>query len=268
MVERAAWDGLVRSRPTDPPALSVAAFTPGPSTGTFSDTFRVVASDRHEYFVKALDHCPAGHGATLVAEQVVAAVGRLVGAPVCATPLIEIPEALAGYEVRPGTPLAAGVAHGSLALEHADEMGRPSLYARQQDDNARRHVGVYALFDWCYGSDQQWLYDLDDDRRLYSHDHGLYLPGDWHVDAASLTAEVDVPHPLPDPPTGLSPVAVEEVAVALEAVTRTGLACILNGVPASWPVTDDVLEALGWFLEARAPGVAVRLRGLAVPTAP
>lgn len=259
------WRGLVSARNDDPRTISVAAFSPSAPMPTFSSPFRVIGSDHVDYFVKSLDNQQPGLEATLAAELVVAGVGRLIGAPVVRTVVIEIPSALAGHEPRPGTPIRAGLAHGSAALERADEMGRPALYARDQDDNRARHAGVYALYDWCYGSDQQWLYDIDDDRRLYSHDHGLYLPWGWWIDGSALAAAVDDPHPLPDPATGLSRTAGEEVAARLEALTRLEVAGVLNQVPAAWPVTDEVLETLGWFLERRAPGVAARLRSLLVP---
>ena len=265
MVGQEEWRSLVTARNDVPRSVSIAAFSSVAPMPTFSSPFRVVGSDRVDYFVKSLDNQQPGLEATLAAELVVAGVGRLIGAPVIRTVVIEIPQALAGYEPRPGTPIKAGLAHASAALERADEMGRPSLYARSQDDNRTRHAGVYALYDWCYGSDKQWLYDIDDDRRIYSHDHGLYLPWGWWTDGSTLVASVDDPHALPDAPAGLSPAAVEEVANRLEAVTRTELASILNQVPAAWPVTDGVLGTLGWFLERRAPAVAARLRTLLAP---
>lgn len=264
-MERSEWDGLVRSRNDEPRGISVVAFSPAAPMPTYSSPFRVVGSDRRDYFVKALDNQPAGAEATLAAELVVAAAGRLIGAPVIRTVVIEIPAALAGYEPRPGTPVRAGLAHASEALERADEKGRPRLVARSQDDNARRHAGIYALFDWCLGADQQWLYDLDDDDRTYSHDHGLYLPPAWWAGGTPLEAMVDAVQPLPDPTAGLLPGAVEEVADRLDAVTRPDLAAILNQVPSSWPVADDVLDTLGWFLERRAPAVASRMRTLFTP---
>ena len=263
-IQREDWQDVMGGR-TNTADLSVAAFTPGPPGPSYSSPFRVVGSDRVDYFVKSLDYCPQG-GATLVAEFVVAAVGRLIGAPVIRTAIIEIPDQLAGHELSPGRPVSAGLAHASAALEHCDEMGRPQLHARAQDDNRVRHAGVYALFDWCYGSDQQWLYDIDDDRRIYSHDHGLYFPSGWAHDSSALSATVDDPHPLPDASAGLSPTAIEETAQRLDAVTRPQLASILERVPTTWPVSDEVLEAVGWFLERRAPGVARRVRDLTVHT--
>jgi|SRR5215475_8309572 len=255
------------------PCLSVATTSTGSPSFAFvssagsswSGPIRVIGSDQNEYFVKCLEACPDDlQRKSLVIEQVVAEVGKLIGAPVCETSLIRVPEELAGLRVRSGMSLATGLARASRALDRADEYGRPSLYARHRDDNRRRHVGIYALFDWCMGSDQQWLYDLDEDRTIYSHDHGLYLPptgfGFYTIDA--LKAEVSSPSTLPDAPSGLDAGAIEQVAKALEAVSRGNLIRVLNHVPASWPATDEELEALGWFLERRAPAVATRLRDL------
>lgn len=263
MVQLGDWSGLVTGRTDDFDALLLIAPVAG-AGGSWSGPFRATASDGHDYFVKSLDMTPPGEGASLAVEFVVAEVGRLIGAPVCHTSLIKIPQAIAGWEPRPGTPLGAGLAHASRALERADEQGRPRLAARTQDDNRHRHVGVYALYDWCCGADGQWLYDLDNDRTLYSHDHGLYLPpagkGGWTI--PDLVASADVPFELPDPRDGLSPTAIDQVAAALDAVDRASLGLIMNRVPASWPVADDELDALGWFLEHRAPAVAQRLRAL------
>lgn len=261
MINRSDWDGCVRGRDDSFDSLHVRV--PSPSGGTWSGPFRAVASDSRQYFVKGLDTCPPGQEASVATEHVVARVGRLIGAPMCETSLIRIPDALAGYPVTPTATLSAGLAHASLALARADEQ-RPSLAARAQDDNSRRHVGVYALFDWCCGTDAQWLYDLDNDRAVYSHDHGLYFPptsaGGWTE--AELTASLDADCGLPDTPDGLSKQAIEDTAQALETVTRDSLASILNSVPASWPVDNTQLEALGRFLEHRAPAVATRLRAL------
>jgi hypothetical protein len=54
----------------------------------------------------------------------------------------------------------------------------------------------------------------------------------------------------------------ERLGGVLEAISHIELAPVLNSVPASWPVTDQELDCLGWFLERRATGVAARLRGL------
>jgi hypothetical protein len=262
LVQLADWSGLVHGRNDSLDTLQ--AITPTPVPPSWSGPFRVTASDQRDYFVKSLDTCPAGQQASLAIEQIVSQAGRLIGAPVCQTSLIRIPEDLAGWSPRPGVSLRAGIAHASLALDHAD-FRRPPLDARTNDDNTRRQVGVYALCDWCFSADEQWLYDLDDDQAIYSHDHGLYFPpeGQGLWTRADLVAQADTSHEWRDPQNGLSAAACEEVAKALDAVERDSLIRMLCTIPASWPVSDEDLDAVGWFLEHRAPSVASRVRALA-----
>jgi len=256
------WAGLVNQR-DDLSDQLVMTLPIDQSAVTWGGPFRAAASDGQNYFVKTLDTCPPGQGASLAVEMIVARLGRVIGAPMCDTRLLRIPPELAGWEPRPGVSLTPGLAHASKALEHADEE-RPALAARAQDDNRRRHVGIYAAYDWFIGDDQQWLYDIDDDRKIYSHDHGLYLPpiGGGGFEIGSLVASVDIPHQLPDPTDNLLPAAIAEVAAALRALSRDTIVSVLNLVPPSWPVTDPDLEALGWFLEVRAPAVADRLQSI------
>jgi hypothetical protein len=55
-----------------------------------------------------------------------------------------------------------------------------SLEHRADDDNRRRHAGIYALCDWLAGSDMQWLCGVAEDNAYYSHVHGYYLAGpEW-----------------------------------------------------------------------------------------
>jgi len=264
VVARTDWTGLVSGRRTDDfDELSIVA--PVDEAGrSWGGPFRAVASDGNDYFVKCLSVCPQGEQASLAIELIVARVGTLINAPVCSTSLIRIPEEIAGWECRPGKPVHAGLAHASLALNRAEE-GRPRLECRAQDDNRRRHVGAYALFDWCFGWDEQWLYNIDDDSSLYSHDHGLYLPpcGKGYWNRAGLEAMVDRPHVLSDPQEGLDVEAVTEVAAALDKIDQATLVEVLRTVPSSWPVSDEDLEDLGWFLQVRAPAAAGRVRTLA-----
>ncbi len=42
-------------------------------------------------------------------------------------------------------------------------------------------------------------------------------------------------------------------------VTRDALVSVLAGIPLEWPVTDQELEILGYFLETRIDDVSTRL---------
>jgi hypothetical protein len=111
-----------------------------------------------------------------VNEQIVARLGLLIGAPVCVPKLVYMPPPLVGWEFRAGQGrlIEEGWAHGSRAVHHTVETH--DLASRAKNDNARRHVGIYALYDWCGGSDPQWL-RAGAEEEYHSHDHGHYFPG-------------------------------------------------------------------------------------------
>ena len=228
------------------------------STSGGSGSFLALGSDGKRYWVKVLNG-PQGNRVPIT-EQIVAHAGGLIGAPVCETEVVYLPHAIAGWACRPGHPIERGFAHGSVAVENCIEE-RSGLGYRNQDENAVRHVGYYALYDWCWGDDVQALIALTADRRFYSHDHGLFLrPGAATWDAANLDPRVGEAHELTADGGGMDFVEIARVATRLESITRAELAQALARVPRSWPVTDDELENVGAFLEERAPQVAGRLR--------
>lgn len=258
LVRLSDWAGLVTGRTDTFNSLLALTVSQGP--GTWGSPLRMTGNDRRDYFVKTLEGCPADAQLSLAAEQIVGRLGKLIGAPVCETSLIRIHEELAGSPPW----LRGGLAHASLAVERADLRRPPLDNSRTKDDNRRRHAGVYALCDWCFSSDDQWLCDLDDDEATYSHDHGLYFPpvgsGYWTRD--ELVQNARNAHELGGSKAGLDRETIRTVADTLDAIDRTALVEVLRAVPASWPVSGEELEALGWFLEYRAPGVASRVRAL------
>jgi hypothetical protein len=252
------WLGLVPGRITLPDALVVEQPLQASPRGG-SGTFLAVASDQQRWWVKPQNNLQGAR--VIVTEHVVGRAGALIDAPVCEVALVKIPEELAGWEFRPGARLQAGFAHASLAVEDALEVAGQLNY-RERDDNRRRHVGVFALYDWCWGADDQWLHCESDDRKIYSHDHGMYLPDGPSWTEASLSAQVDTPHQPTYATNGLDPGALADFSKRLESVSRDDLVALVSAVPTSWPVSNRELEALGFFLERRAPAVAARLRAL------
>ena len=106
----------------------------------------------------------------------------------------------------------------------------------------------------------------DEHSQTYSHDHGHFFPGgpDWRARLPDLREHVDDPHLLQEyfDATGLDVDAVRTQAAALDAVNAADLVDILCAIPVEWPVADADLEMLGFFLERRAPQVAIRVRSL------
>lgn len=195
-------------------------------------------------------------------ELIVARLGSLIEAPLCEVVVIEIPDALAGVKYRDDRSLEAGLASGSMNLDGVVEVKGPPV-DRDKADNARRHAGIFAVYDWCWGSDEQFLYEQDEKRRTtYSHDHGHYFPGGPNWTADTLAANVDSAHEMSNP-VGLDPLAVRDYAKRLREVTRSDITGVLCGVPSEWAVATPELETLGWFLERRAEAVAARLDRIA-----
>jgi hypothetical protein len=194
-----------------------------------------------------------------VTEQIVGRAGKLIGAPTCEVQTIQIPSEFEGWEFKPGRALAPGIAHGSLHIGRAADTAW--LAKPDEDDNARRHVYLLALYDWCWGGDEQGLIALDDESRFYSHDHGWYLPpvGPTWTESA-LEHEVDTPHECASRTSGVTATMVADVVEELKMVAREALVGILHAIPALWPIESSVLECVGYFLERRAPAVAARLQ--------
>jgi hypothetical protein len=257
-VEERDWGGLLDGRRTNQVEFVIKGLL-GPSEGGSSGSFPGLGSDGLRWYVKPQNNKQGGR--VIITEYVVSAVGLLIGAPVCEVRPANIPPELAGHQVEGSVVLEEGVASASRAVPDAEEIH--GLTHRDRDENRRRQAGVYALFDWCWGDDGQWLYVRTDDSMIFSHDHGFYLPpggADWTK--VDLLSTVDQPHPIGDPPDGLDAAELDRLADALDGITRSSLAEVLASVPSQWPVPDSDLEALGYFLERRAPGVASRMRTL------
>ncbi len=228
------------------------------STDGGSGAFMVLGDDGKRYWCKSLNNFQSE--LVPVTEQIVARLGDLIGAPVCGSALVSLDE-LAGWEIRPGTGrvVEPGIAHGSVTVEPVIETRE--LKHRTDDDNKRRHCGLYALCDWLYGGDFQWLRATAEENAYYSHDHGLFLTG-WSWTPETLTSRQNDSVPLTIEPEHLDPDELQRLAEVLEGLERATIEEAVSGLPASWPVSDEALEAVVGFAEARKIAVAGRLRGL------
>jgi hypothetical protein len=255
MIQRSDWlDKLKGLRRNDADVRLEAPLQQGSRGG--SGAFLGLGSDQQRYWIKPLNNIQGIR--VPVTEQIVGRIGFLIEAPICIVHTIEIPSEFVGWEFRSGRKLEAGIAHGSKHIDQVADVG--GMDRRNNDDNARRHARMMALFDWCWGGDQQGLVALADESRYYSHDHGWYLPPEGPTwDVASLEATVDAPHEYSAPKDGITSAIVDEILEKLLAVQRSQLCDALACIPATWPVTDAELECAGFFLERRAAAVAARI---------
>lgn len=258
VVDFSEWQGTIDGR-VDPTDATVIEVPIKASAQGGSGTFLAADHDGTQWWVKPLNNNQGPR--VTVTEALVAMAGELVGAPVCESRIVYLPPDLEGWQFRPGSEIESGYAHASRGV--VDAVEHRTLQYRDRDDNARRHVGLFALYDWCWGGDDQWLYSEAADRETFSHDHGWYLPEtgpDWT--AATLQARVDEVHVPPWPTDGLDPEAITAMCSRLRELPQDALRDRLLQIPASWPVDDQELEYVGWFLESRASEVADRLEAL------
>jgi hypothetical protein len=228
--------------------------------GGGSGSFLVRADDGERYWCKVVNNPQDPRVPTN--EEVVARLGQLIGVAVCASSLVWIPADLVGWEFISGRFLEEGWAHGSRPVPHPVIETR-SLSHRASDDNAKRHAGFFALFDWLAGQDPQWLYADAADFAYWSHDHGHYLPGGPAWTTATIDASRDTTYPLAADTSGLDVAELDRLADALEHLSAGEIAASLANIPAEWPVSDAELAAIVTFADYRRPAVAARLRLLA-----
>ena len=197
-----------------------------------------------------------------VNEQLCAALGALIGVQVCEPWIVEIPQHLAGDVIEPPNYiLQAGFAHGSAEVPGAVEI-KGSMDHRVEDDNAVRQAGFFALHDWLWGQDEQWLRESLADNRYHAHDQGFYFPNGPNWTPQHLMSSRDLAHPLGQQTAGLDRGELTRLADALDALIAQEIRAALPNLPATWPIDQAGLDAVVDFATHRAPAVAARLRVL------
>ncbi|QIM19567.1 hypothetical protein G7066_15080 [Leucobacter coleopterorum] len=241
------------------PLPCVQLVAPLQRTASGSEAFLGLASDGNQYWVKAPDN-PQG-SRTLIAEVIAHGIGRMLGAPVPDTALVNIPAKLP-WTYKDGRQMREGVAHGSLNIPNVIESDDWGTYSRR-DDNRRRQARILALWDLCMGVDPQWLHQTTADYSIWSFDHGFWLAGESDWDLVSLR-QIGTSAWLYDVEPGVaSASALHETADSLNDLSLESIQAIANDVPLDWNTTVVELEELTILLHARSAAVANRLRATA-----
>ena len=272
-LDEAWWAGRVHRQsavPCDVKAVYLKAVIP-----SGCQVAEVIGDDGGHYWVKVMGN---GHGnQALVTEHVVAGVGALLDACTCAAKVIDFPAAfLSSLRITTGG-ARPGPAHASVSIGGALECPSEDVeYAtaddfqfRGDDGNRYREAQMHAIWDPFLGEDEQWAYDLQDENRLWSYDHSVWLArrsGDWS--ARTLRDNVDEPWPLGDGYDGLDPEARARCAQSLRDLRPEQILEVLNQTPEEWGTTDADMEVLGWFVYKRSRSVAGRLMAIPQGTKP
>lgn len=257
--KRSSWSGLLRDRARPTADAQIFAIAQVASTGSLP--FLGLAVDGGRYWVKCVGN---PHGVdSLMAERVVEAVARKLDAPMRRSVLVEVPEHLTHDPRLVGSGNEPGLAHGSLLLESCEVKNVLDCVGR--DGNSDRQPRFIALWELCFGEDEQWLYDRDSDEQVWSFDHGYWITGGEPEPLTVRDLEVTLRgwKPWGGSVKGMDPAAFLDVASRLEALTVSDFIDVVASVPVAWGVSDDLLESLAWWLHHRRMHVAGRMRTLA-----
>jgi hypothetical protein len=208
-----------------------------------------MCDDGKIYVVKACQTSKATMGHSMVAEQVVARVGRLIGAPVPEVALVDVPAALISAQAEMSH-MNPGIAHGSKFMDGVSE--RMAIDHMQVPENRDRFGRLAVLYGWMVASDHQFLYNKTGPPLVHSVDHGHFFPGGPGWTVASL-ASAPVAH-LDDAilnPCALTPEEKENAASQIRTVQDCDLREIADVPPAHWGLTEEERTALKAYLSRR-----------------
>jgi hypothetical protein len=213
-------------------------------------------SDNRLYAVKFTQN-NHGDGKAIFNEQVIGALGALVGAPVAAVALVRVSQALAdalnAITDAVDFQAEAGVHHGSRWRDNMS--GRQAV--AYVDENREGFGALDVLYAWapCSG-DQQWIYENDTPHAVLSTDHSPFFPGGSGWDAATLTAQQG--NVARDSVLETIELKAQDRQAALDRLASVEAADIVAAVarpPVEWGVERAERIALAEYLLARKDAV-------------
>lgn len=191
--------------------------------------------------------------------MIVYGAAKLLEVPTPEYSLVKVPDLMAHNEsLEDGSPIYPGIAFGSKILMQADES--TDLKYLSDDDNERHAAEFIALWEWCDGQDEQFLYRQRDDNSLTSFDFGFWLgiEGEWNIDRYETSS---VPRPWPGSLQDISRRAFLEVSQRLERITVEECLQLTSAVPIEWGFSDDELISIAKWLFSRKDRVVENLKG-------
>jgi hypothetical protein len=215
-------------------------------------------SDGSTYYVKHPNN-PQDHGngiqgsRILVAERVFGLLAARLDAPCGAVRLLDIPQFLVdagqlAYQDGSGRALGAGVAHGSREIEDVQPGPPPS---ETIPENRPRYSSLAILHAWFVPSDVQWLHEITVPHRIWSVDHGGYLPGHNLWTPQLLEQNRDPVLGTPFAGAALTTADLEAAFAPLTDLSERDVAQVVGSIPLEWDVALDDLVALGRWLWSR-----------------
>lgn len=200
-------------------------------------------SNGHAYVVKGMQA-----GRMIVNDQIVAALGQLLHAPVPTPELINVPAELVAAQAEMGH-VTAGVAHGSRFVPNCAD--REDLKHAGPENNAR-FARLAVMYGWMQAGDNQFIYDNAVPPTVHSVDHGHFFPGGPEWTEASLQAAGPAQlEPALDASVTWTDELLTEIGESLHRITNQTIANAVCRPPDEWGMTPSERTALATYLSDR-----------------
>jgi hypothetical protein len=198
-------------------------------------------------------------GRAMATDHMVGLLGTVMAAPVGEVALVRMSAELIALnpEIQHFKP---GVAHGCRWISHAtDRMWDEYM---REEANRVRFARLAILYGWMHANDEQVIYDRRPPHRVYSVDHGLFLPGETMWNQASL--ESDGP-PTPNQQivhgASLTSVDLRDAARQLLIVDDDDIERAVAAPPSEWRITIEEREVLADYVTRRRDSLIASTAG-------
>lgn len=203
--------------------------------------------DNQTYVVKSLRTDGPDMRHALTTEHVASRLGKMVGCPIPASVLVEVPAQLIASETRMSH-MQPGLGHSVQLLTSCADEKPPGPVRTPQ--NTMAYAAMAVLYGWFHcGGDHQVIRSTTN-QDVYSVDHGLLLQGQhlWNT-----TVLASAPQPEPDPVFAghCRNDQIEQALQRLKDISDDAIADVIATVPSQWGVPEADLVALGAYLSQR-----------------
>lgn len=246
----------VASPTASPPLSVVRAHTYIGQFGTFSKPVVLKCDDGHIYVVKGRQDGRPQVSRVMITDHIVGRLAKALGAPVPEVKLVEVPAELRGAQPQLQH-MMTGVAHGSRNVADATE--RAVIQHTDVPENRPRFALLAILFGWAHASDHQFIYEKSPPHRVYSVDHGHFLPNgpDWTTESLKNATAAQADASLTQA-VGLTEAELKEATARLAQVESQVIVEAVASVPEEWGITAEERVRLVEFFGKRREELIAR----------
>jgi hypothetical protein len=223
------------------------------SWGSASHPVLLECSNGHAYVVKGRQA-----GRMIVNDQIVAALGQMMGAPVPVPELINVPAELIAAQAEMSH-VAAGTAHGSRFIPNCAD--REDVKHAGPENNGR-FARLAVMYGWMQAGDNQFIYDNSVPPTVHSVDHGHFFPGgpDW-TEASLQGAGPAQLEPTLDSTVTWTDELLTEIVASLTQIDDGMIARAVCRPPDDWGMAPSERSALATYLSSRRDVLTQLLEG-------